>query len=261
MGDMPAFDEALKAVYGPSHQLQAPLRSSDGSTLLSDNNKKAILRRWSNHFEVLFSDQRNVQESPVANIPQVVVQLNTTKRGERGKIRRPWIEPEDSQTWFSARTLSPPKFSLCILHVVRHPGIWGPVGDTSDGERSVVVQQAAEAWVESVQKLGVRTVRKVTFDLRSILGVKWQDYVSDEEVIQRACLPSTESTFLRRRTHAQSSLLRWAPRRKAWSSCFRKTLQRPAEATACKGWNRPSAMAAGGLIRRQLALISEKSQL
>ena len=89
MGDMRTFYEALKAVYGPSHQLQAPLRSSDGSTLLSDNNKKAILRRWSNHFEVLFSDQRNVQESPVANIPQVVVQLNTTKRGERGKIRRP----------------------------------------------------------------------------------------------------------------------------------------------------------------------------
>ena len=49
MGDMRDFYEALKAVYGPSHQIQAPLRSSDGSTLLTD--KEAILQRWSEHFE------------------------------------------------------------------------------------------------------------------------------------------------------------------------------------------------------------------
>ena len=50
MGDMRAFYEGLKAVYGPSHQIQAPLRSSDGSTLLMD--KEAILQRWSEHFEI-----------------------------------------------------------------------------------------------------------------------------------------------------------------------------------------------------------------
>ena len=54
MGDMRAFYEALKAVYGPSHQIQAPLHSSGGSTLLTD--KEAILQRWSEHFEGLFSD-------------------------------------------------------------------------------------------------------------------------------------------------------------------------------------------------------------
>ena len=43
MGEMRAFYEALKTVYGPSHQIQAPLRSSDGSTLLTD--KEAILQR------------------------------------------------------------------------------------------------------------------------------------------------------------------------------------------------------------------------
>ena len=43
MGDMRAFYEALKAVYGPSHQIQAPLRSLDESTLLTD--KEAILQR------------------------------------------------------------------------------------------------------------------------------------------------------------------------------------------------------------------------
>ena len=32
--------------------------------------------------------------------------------------------------------------------------------------------------------------------LRSILGIKWQDYVSDEEVLKKASLPSTESIFL-----------------------------------------------------------------
>ena len=39
--DMRAFYEALKAVYGPSHQIQTSQRSSDGSTVLTD--KEAIL--------------------------------------------------------------------------------------------------------------------------------------------------------------------------------------------------------------------------
>ena len=59
MGDMRAFYEALKAVYGPSHQIQASLHSSDESTLLTD--KEAILQRWSEHFEGLFSDRRTVK--------------------------------------------------------------------------------------------------------------------------------------------------------------------------------------------------------
>ena len=64
-----------------------------------------------------------------------------------------------------------------------------------------------------------------------------------------------------RRTHAQSSLLQQAPRRKAWSWCSKKALQRSADETACTGGNQPSVMAAGGLRPRQLVLISEKSQL
>ena len=73
MGDARAFYEALKVVYGPSPQIQAPLRSSDGSTLLTD--KEAILQRWSEHFEGLFHDRRTVQESLLAMIPQVDVKL------------------------------------------------------------------------------------------------------------------------------------------------------------------------------------------
>ena len=64
-----------------------------------------------------------------------------------------------------------------------------------------------------------------------------------------------------RRLHAQSSLLQQAPRRKARSWCSKKVLQRSAEETACTGGNQPSVMAVGGLGPRQLALISEKSQL
>ena len=73
MGDMRAFYEALKGVYGPSYQIQAPLRSSDGSTLLTD--KEAILQRWSEHFQCILSDQRTVQELSLAKIPQVDVKL------------------------------------------------------------------------------------------------------------------------------------------------------------------------------------------
>ena len=43
MDDMRAFYEALKAVYGLSHQIQALLRSWDESALLTD--KEAILQR------------------------------------------------------------------------------------------------------------------------------------------------------------------------------------------------------------------------
>ena len=64
-----------------------------------------------------------------------------------------------------------------------------------------------------------------------------------------------------RRTHAQSSLLEQAPRRKARSWCSKKALQRSAEETACTGGNQPSVLAAGSLRPRQLVLISEKSQL
>ena len=86
MGDRCTFYEALKAVYGPSHQIQAPLSSLDGSTLLTD--KKVILQRWSEHFEGLFSDQRTVQESSLAKIPQVHVKLELDDLPTHEEIRK-----------------------------------------------------------------------------------------------------------------------------------------------------------------------------
>ena len=73
MGDMRASREALKTVYGPSHQIQPPLRFSDGSSLLTD--KEAILQRWSEHFKGLLSNQSTLCESSLAKIPQVDVKL------------------------------------------------------------------------------------------------------------------------------------------------------------------------------------------
>jgi hypothetical protein len=55
---MRTFYEVLKTIYGPAHHVQALLRTSDGSTLLTD--KEAIMQRWSEHFESLFSDKRTV---------------------------------------------------------------------------------------------------------------------------------------------------------------------------------------------------------
>ena len=73
MGDMRAFYKALKAVCGPSHQIQAPPCSLDGSILLTD--KEAILQHWSEHFESLFSDRQTEQESSLAKISQVDMKL------------------------------------------------------------------------------------------------------------------------------------------------------------------------------------------
>ena len=86
MGDMRAFYGTQNAFRGPSNQTQAPLRSSDGSTLLTA--KEAILKRWSGHFEGLFSDQRAVPESSLAKIFQVNVKLELGDPSTHEKIKK-----------------------------------------------------------------------------------------------------------------------------------------------------------------------------
>ena len=93
---MRAFYKTLKAVYGPSHQIQAPLRPSDESTLLTD--KGAILQRWSEHFESLFSDRRTVQESSPAKIPQVDVKLEMDDPPTREEIRKATMQLKVSKS-------------------------------------------------------------------------------------------------------------------------------------------------------------------
>ena len=67
-GDYKKFYETLKAVYGPSFQIQSPLRSADGQELLTD--RESILNRWSEHFHTLFSTSRTVQREAIDRIPQ-----------------------------------------------------------------------------------------------------------------------------------------------------------------------------------------------
>ena len=67
-GDCKRFYERLKTVYGPTCQIQSPLRSFDGQTLLT--NKESILNRWTEHFETLFSINRTVSETALNRIPQ-----------------------------------------------------------------------------------------------------------------------------------------------------------------------------------------------
>jgi len=67
-GEYRGFYEALKAVYGPLHQVVSPLRSTDGQALLTD--KASILNRWAEHFQTLFSAVRTVDDSAIQQIPQ-----------------------------------------------------------------------------------------------------------------------------------------------------------------------------------------------
>ena len=109
--------------------------------------------------------------------------------------------------------------------------------------------------------------------LRSILGIKWQDYVSDEEVRKKAacqawipscfrCRCAWLGTSQGRKTHAcpnQSSSA--SSKTESVIVELQEALQRPAEKTACTGGHQPSVMAAGGLRPRRLALSCQKSQL
>ena len=58
-------------MYGPTIQVQSPLRSLDGQKLLTD--KASILDRWSEHFQALFSASRTVQDTAILHIPQQTV--------------------------------------------------------------------------------------------------------------------------------------------------------------------------------------------
>ena len=54
---------------------------------------------------------------------------------------------------------------------------------------------SAETWVRHQKQIRLLE-RFHQRCLRSILGIKWQDHVSNEEVLKRASLPSIESIVL-----------------------------------------------------------------
>ena len=84
VGDYRGFYEALKAVYGPTHKIQSPLRSSDGQDLVTGNS--SILARWSEHFQTLFSANCTVQGIEELNEPPTLEEL--TKAIEQLESRK-----------------------------------------------------------------------------------------------------------------------------------------------------------------------------
>ena len=130
MGDTRSIYEALKAIYGPSHQVHAPLHSSDGSTLLTG--KEAIVQHWSEHFEGLFSDQHSVQESSLARIPQVDMKLELDDPPTREEIKKATVQ----------------------LKVGKSPGI--------DGIPAEVYQHRREAVLDKLQDLFINCMEKGT---------------------------------------------------------------------------------------------------
>ena len=67
-GDTRGFFSATKAVYGPSHRGQNPLRSKDGQELLKDN--ESINNRWREHFQELLNRDSTTQSDFLGHIPQ-----------------------------------------------------------------------------------------------------------------------------------------------------------------------------------------------
>ena len=67
--DSKNFYSALKAIYGPSSSSSATLLSSDGVTLLTDQDK--ILERWADHFSNVLNRPSNINDDAISNLPQV----------------------------------------------------------------------------------------------------------------------------------------------------------------------------------------------
>ena len=110
--------------------------------------------------------------------------------------------------------------------------------------------------------------------MRSILGIKWQDYVSNEEVPEKTLLPSIASILLQVQLRWAGHITRMKDTRMPKAVFFSELQEGKRDRGAPRrrykdqlkrrltwGGDQPSVMTAGGLRPRQLALISEKSQL
>ena len=147
MGDMRGLYEALKTVCGPSREIQAPVRSSDGCTLLTD--KEAILQRWSEHFEGLFSDQRTVQDSSLVKIPQVNVRL---------ELDDPPTRKETKKAIMQLKVGKSHGIDDIAAEVYQHEGeaVLDGLQDlfTNCWEKETLLQDLRDAVITSVQKQG-----------------------------------------------------------------------------------------------------------
>ena len=66
------FYEELKTVFGTSTSAASPLRSEDGSTLLTD--RASIMQRWNEYFKDLLNRPLNVSMKSLAKVHQEPIQ-------------------------------------------------------------------------------------------------------------------------------------------------------------------------------------------
>lgn len=72
--DWRRFFQAVNAVYGTTSNASHPLRSSDNTTLLKDNDN--IMKRWTEHFSQLLNRPTTVADDALDSIPQYPLQNN-----------------------------------------------------------------------------------------------------------------------------------------------------------------------------------------
>ena len=114
--DYKGFYEALKALYGPRHQVQNPLRSTDAQALLKD--RESILQRWSEHFRVIFSVNRTIQDDALLRIPQHPVKAVLDeapiklKKSPKPSATEEWHVPESQGRFRANRDVTDMVFVL-----------------------------------------------------------------------------------------------------------------------------------------------------
>ncbi|XP_037774499.1 uncharacterized protein LOC119571119 [Penaeus monodon] len=151
-GDYRGFYEALKAVYGPTHHVQSPLRSADGQALFTD--KTSILSCWSEHFQALFSADRVVQGSAVLRIRQkpVIEELDESVARQQECGKTAGVDGIPPEIWKNGRDQHYTASSTNSLSVV---------GSRASFQETSLVPTIAEDHLPETQ-CGFRTNRGTT---------------------------------------------------------------------------------------------------
>ncbi|XP_076031906.1 uncharacterized protein LOC143019809 [Oratosquilla oratoria] len=71
LGDLHNFYSSLKTAYGPAYSALTPVRSADGTHLLTDSTQ--ILDRWASHFRQLLNHSNPTDPSFLSEVPQLPV--------------------------------------------------------------------------------------------------------------------------------------------------------------------------------------------
>jgi len=85
-GDMKAFYHGLRAVYGPRDSGSVPVRSRDGSSLITD--RQGILSRWAEHFHGVLNQTSTFDPSVLNLIPNWAVNMDLIQPPNVDELRR-----------------------------------------------------------------------------------------------------------------------------------------------------------------------------